>query len=102
MNETTSSRRVRLVYRRSSPLLKVAILALVVLCMAALLGLRAAILNVQANTDALRSKAASLEQENSRLEEYIEDLGTVDSVRRIAREELGLVDPDTVVFQPEQ
>lgn len=102
MNETTSSRRVRLVYRRSSPLLKVAILALVVLCMAALLGLRAAILNVQAGTDALRSKAASLEQENSRLEEYIEDLGTVDSVRRIAREELGLVDPDTIVFQPEQ
>ena len=28
-----------------------------------------------------------------------DDLGTTDSIRRIAREELGLVDPDTIIIE---
>jgi cell division protein FtsB len=32
------------------------------------------------------------------LEENIQQLGTVESVKRIAQEELGLVDPDTVFY----
>ena len=34
------------------------------------------------------------------LEGKIQDLGSVQSVYDIAQEELGLVNPDTVVFQP--
>ena len=49
----------------------------------------------------LRKQAMALELENSRLEEYIQELGTMDAIIRIAQEKLGLVDPDSIVIQPE-
>ena len=39
---------------------------------------------------------------NQELQDKIDDLGSVQSVQDIAREELGLVDPDTIVIQPEE
>ena len=51
--------------------------------------------------DSLRHQAAQLEQENSQLEQDIDSLGSLDSLQQIAKDELGLVDPDTVVLQPE-
>ena len=38
--------------------------------------------------------------ENAELREKIAELDTVQSVQDIAREELGMVDPDTVVIVP--
>lgn len=92
--------RIRLVYRRSSTLLKCAVLATIVLSTAALIALRTAHLEQQAQIDALRSEAAALEQDNRDLLERISQLGTLQGVRRIAVEELGLADPDTVIFVP--
>ena len=92
----------RLVIRRSSPLMKIVVLAAVVLSIAALLALRSAILDTRAQAEALRSQAASLEQENEELTEKVDGIGTVDGILQIAQEELGLVDPDTVVIKPEQ
>lgn len=92
---------IRVVYRRSSALTKTVVLAAVVLSMTALLTMGVAIQDAQARTEALQLEAAALEQENARLERYIDELGSVQSVRRIAREQLGLIDPGTIVFQPE-
>lgn len=94
--------RIRIVPQRSSTLTKTVVLVAVVLSMAALLALGAAINNYRAQAQALKDQAAQLEQENEQLEENIEDLGSADSVEQIARDELGLVDPDTVVIQPEE
>lgn len=92
--------RIRLVYRRSSPLLKCVVLAAIVLSTVAILTLRSSILELRSSTESLRAEAAGLEQENQKLEQSIAELGTVQSIKRIAREKLGLVDPDSVFFDP--
>lgn len=92
--------RVRIVYRRSSTLVKCVVLATIVLCTVTLLTLRFAIQDANTKAEDLRGQAAVLEQENQKLENNISGLGTVDSVKKIANEELGLVDPDTVIYSP--
>ena len=92
--------RFRLVYRRSSPLLKITVLVLLVVCITALLTLRVALLQTNDRYEQLRQHAAQIEQENQRLEQSILELGTVQSAKQIASEVLGLVDPDSIIFQP--
>lgn len=92
---------VRLVYRRSTSLTKIVVASAVVLSMAALLVLHGALDATAADTEALRQQAIALENENSRLELYLEQKGTVAEIVRVAQEKLGLVEPDTVVIQPE-
>lgn len=92
--------RIRLVYRRTSPLLKCVVLATIVLCTAALLILHSSIRQLRQDTDGLRAEAVALEQENRKLKKSIAELGTVQSIKRIAEEELGLVDPDAIFFEP--
>ncbi|MBO5953636.1 MAG: septum formation initiator family protein [Oscillospiraceae bacterium] len=94
-------RGIRLVYRRSRPLTKIVVLSAVVLSIVALLTLRSAILSARQTAEDLRNQAVQLEQENSRLEKYIGELGTVQGIIHIAKEKLGLIDPDSVVIQPE-
>lgn len=93
--------RVKLVRRRSSNLSKMVVAVTIVLCTASLVTLRLSMTSIENKTEDLRTQAAELEQDNRVLEQKIQDLGSVQSVQDIAREELGLVDPDTVVFQPE-
>lgn len=93
--------RIRLVYKRSNTLTKVAVCTAVVLSTAALLMLHSATLDAQANRDALQQQAQQLEQEKNQLSDKIDSLGSADSVEQIAKDELGLVDPDTVIITPE-
>ena len=95
-------RRIRLVYRRSSTVVKCMVIAALVVGTAALLVLRGAITRAEQQKEELRQQAAALEQENKDLEHSISQLGTVQSVADLAEALLGLVDPDTVIFQPEQ
>lgn len=93
-------RHIRLVYRRSSTLLKCVVLATIVLSIAALTVLR---ISIQTTTDQqadLQQQAAQLELENRLLTQRIAELGTVESVKRIATLELGLVDPNSQFFVP--
>ena len=92
--------RIRLVYRRSSLLLKVLVLVTILASAAALLALRGLMLGYQQQRQALQSQALQLQQENAELTEYIAELGTEDSIRRIAMEELGLMDPNGQFFNP--
>ena len=92
--------RIRLKYRRSSTLLKCVVLAAILLSTVALVAIRISILEARAQAEQLRGQAADLEQENAQLEVNIAQLGTVQSVKRIASEELCLVDPDSIFFTP--
>lgn len=93
-------RHIRLVYRRSSTLVKCVVLATIVVSTMALVVLRISIQANQGQQKDLQLQAAQLEQENRALTRQIAELGTVESVKRIARLELGLVDPDSQFFTP--
>ena len=92
--------RFRLVYRRSSNLVKCVVLVTIVLCMVTLVTLGIVTAREKDRTEALRKQAALLEQENQELRDKIDWLGTAQGMIRYAFEELGLVDPDTIVFEP--
>lgn len=91
---------IRLVYRRSSVLTKSVVLATLVLSILALVVLRISIQSAQGQQSDLKQQAAILEQENRALTKQIAELGTVESVKRIATLQLGLVDPNSQFFTP--
>ena len=95
-----SWRDYRLVCRRSSTLLKCAVIVTVVLGTVALLSLRSSIQMQNAKAQQLRQVAIQLELENAAIQKDISLLGTVESVKKIASTELGLVEPNTTFFCP--
>ena len=93
--------KVKVVRRRSRLLTKVVVLAAVLLSVATLLTLLLVIQSTRAQTEALKTEAVQLDRENSRLELYIQELGTIKGIIRIAQEELGLIEPDSIILDPE-
>lgn len=93
--------KVRIVFRRGSLALKLAVLAVVTLSLFTLLVVWVYKQQAKKDYEDLRDQAIVLEQENSRLQEAIEMLGSIKSVAQIAKEKLGLVDPDTIIIEPE-
>ena len=91
--------RFQLQYRRTPTLHKVVVSAAIVLSSLTLISLRLGHWEAEAQLSELQHRAAVLEQENQALREDIDRLGTTDSIREIAREELGLVDPDTIIIE---
>ena len=92
---------IKFKYRRSSTITKVVVLLTVVLSIAALLMLHYAITTTENAAEELRQEAIGLEQEQSRLELYIQELGTIQGIIRLAQEKLGLIEPGSVIIQPE-
>ena len=92
--------RVRLVYRPSQTATKVMLILALVLSTGALITLRVSTDTVKKENDALYAQAAALSESNEELREDIEKLGSVDSAMDIAREELGLVQPDVIIYEP--
>ena len=99
-NQRNQSDQFRLVFRRSSMLLKCVVLTAVVLSAVTLVTVGAMTQQLQAQTQTYREQAALLEQDNQKLSVQISQLGTVQGVKRIANEELGLVDPGNFFFKP--
>ena len=93
-------RHIRLIYRRSSALVKCVVLAAIVLSTVALIALQITIQTEQARQEQLKAEQIQLELENRTLTKRIAELGTVESIKRIATLELGLVDPDSQFFTP--
>lgn len=91
---------VKVVSGKTSPVAKAAFLAAVVLSLVALVALYGAIDHLKDQYRDLRQEALELESNNNQLHEQIEDLGSLDSIIRIAMEELGLTFPDSVIFAP--
>ena len=92
--------RRKVVFRPAPPMLKIAACLLILFSMAALLALRWVHNGIQAETQLLTEEAAAAQAENAELTEKVGNLGSVQSVKDIAQDELGLVDPDTVVIDP--
>ena len=93
--------RIRFVYRRTSNITKIIVIVAIVLCMTTLIALRLSTTALENRTEDLRHQAGMLEEANSTLEEKIDELGSVKSIVEIAEEELGLVEPNSVVIQTE-
>ena len=92
---------VKIVARPSPPALKVVLILLIVLSMAALVTLRLVHNGIQQEIQNLKDEAADVEYANSELEQRLKDPDSVQNVMDIAKEELGLVDPDTVLIDPQ-
>ena len=87
---------------RSAPVkLKAVLIVLIGLSTAALVALRWVHNGIQAETQRKTEQAAAMEGENADLQEKIDSIGSVQSIRQIAQDELGLADPDTVLIHPE-
>lgn len=93
-------RTTKLVFKRSSPIIKAAILAAAVLSLVALVALYSSIDRVNDQYEAMRQQAMELESGNDQLATRIDDLGSLESALRIAMEELGLILPDSVIITP--
>ncbi|MBQ8579675.1 MAG: hypothetical protein IJ448_03165 [Oscillospiraceae bacterium] len=63
--------------------------------------LHGSIQNNRSQYEAMRIQAVMLEGENADLTNRIQNVGTVEGIELIAREELGLEFPDTIVFTPD-
>ena len=91
---------IRFVFHRTSPLMKCVVLVLIVACTVALIALKSNIQKDRQRQADLAQQALQLSQENKALTQSIAKLGTVESIKRIAETELGLVDPDSQFFTP--
>ena len=84
---------------KSSLLVKLVILIVVVYATVTLMSLRRQITAKQAEAAQLTSSITSAEQENSRLNDAIENIDTDAGVEAVAREKLGMVGEGEIVFQ---
>jgi len=96
-----AKKKIKLITRSSPPALKIALSVLIVCSMAALMTLRWVHNGVQEEIQNLKDEAAVYEHANSILDERLEDPDSVQNVLNIAMEQLGLVDPDTVLMDPQ-
>ena len=100
-NISTPRKRVKVEIRHSSTILKVILVLLILLSIVTLIALRWVHNGISAEISDLKQEAAGLEYANEELEEKMDQLGSVQSIQDIAQEELGLVDPDTILIDPE-
>lgn len=91
----------KIVIRQSPATLKIILIVLILFSMVTLAALRWVHNGILDETENLRDEAAGLEHANAELEQKTAELGSVKSVEDIAREELGLVDPNTIIIDPQ-
>ena len=91
---------IRFIYHPSSTLVKCVDLTAIILSTVALLALRITIQSAKRQQQDLQQQSVQLQQDNRTLTKNIAELGSVESVKRIATLELGLVDPDSQFFTP--
>ena len=98
---STPPKNVKVEVRPASNILKILLIVLIVFSIVALIALRWVHNGILDQIADLKDEASGLEYANEELERKTEELGSVQSIQDIAREELGLVDPDTVIIDPE-
>ena len=100
-NKSTPQKQVKVEVRPASNILKIILIILILFSIVALIALRWVHSGILTQIDALKDEAAGLEYANEVLDQKTEELGSVQSIQDIAKEELGLVDPDTILIDPE-
>lgn len=99
-NKKIPTKTIQLVFRPAPPVLKIMVILLILFSIAALGALRMFHLEMQAQNQFLRDKAALIEYENTNLEKKQGLPDSIQTVQNIAKEELGLISPDTVIINP--
>ncbi len=90
--------RYRVEYRSSHVLTRVVVATAIALSTVALVALRLTQWEALRTLEHLQAQAAELERQNSQYAQRIKMLGTEESIRQIAAEELDLVCPNAIVF----
>lgn len=85
-------------FKRSSLVTKVLILVLVVYATVTLVSLQSQVTEKETQVAALQDDITAAQQENLRLEQAINALGTDEGVEAVARQKLGLVAPGEILF----
>ena len=93
-------RNIRFIVRPGTRKLKIVFILLILVCAVALTALGVVSSHIRQKTQTVLDQAAVLEQDNKELTEKKADLGSSSSIKDIAREELDLVDPDTIIIEP--
>ena len=89
----TPQKKVKVEVRPASNILKVLLIVLILFSIVALIALRWVHNGILNQIDELKDEASGLEHANAELDRKTEELGSVQSIQDIAKEELGLVDP---------
>ena len=78
--------------------IKIAVLVVIIVCTAALLTTYVVIKNLKETNQNLQQQALELENTNKDLEERVDNSGTDEGVNGVAKDDLGYVDPDTIIY----
>jgi cell division protein FtsB len=97
---TNPFRSIRIIPRPGPRKLKIIIAALLLACSVALIALGVVHSRIQQKSRDALDQAAALEQDNADLADKTENLGSSSVIKEIARDELGLVDPGTILIDP--
>ena len=101
MNQRQKSpRKVKVVVRRGPKKLKIVLILLILASLISLAALGVVHHSIKTQTQAALDQAAELEHENAELADKIGNISSSSVIEGIARDELGLVDPDTVIINP--
>lgn len=90
----------KVVIHPSSRALKIAVIVLIVFSMITLTALTWVRNSIQSRTEDMRQEAAALEDANAALEDKLENPEAIENIIDLAREWLGLADPDTIIIDP--
>ena len=99
--KNTPPKKVKVEVRPASNILKIILTILILFSIVALIALRWVHNGILSQIDELKEEASELEHANEELDQKTQELGSVQSIEDIAKEELGLVDPDTILIDPE-
>ena len=95
----TPPKTVKVEVRPASNILKIILILLILFSIVALVALRWVHNGILTQIDELKDEASGLEHSNQVLDQKTEELGSVQSIQDIAKEELGLIDPDTIIIE---
>ncbi len=85
-------------FKRSSLMTKIAVILPAVAATVTLVSLQSQLAEKERQAAELREQVAAVEQENQRLETAIEETGSEESIKAIARQKLGLVESGEIIF----
>ena len=84
--------------KRPMVVIKVALLLAILAFTVALITTQVHIANLTKAYQSLQQRAIELEQANKELQSYIDNKDTDEGIKDVATGELGMVDPDTVIY----
>lgn len=99
---TIKEKKFKIVFRRGRPLTKVVLIAMITLCTVALVAIGITVKQEQARLKAAKSNAFTEEQEKKELNEKIDQLGSDESIKDIAADELDMYPEGTIIVNTEE